>query len=136
MFDFDVSQYWDPNAATSRQQAATGGEDRDTLQALVLYLERSTEELIPEAPAIRALLADVVDRLPEALADQLNAAAFIDSHRLRYSRARSRLSARKENLKSSDAVELQKTEVLKHKAAIDKLNLEPAALDAEATTLR
>jgi chromosome segregation ATPase len=136
MFDFDVSQYWDPNAATSRQQTATGDGDRDILAALILHLERSTEELIPEAPAIRALLADIVDRLPEALADQLNAVAFIDSHRLRFSRARSRLAARKENLKSSDAVELQKAEVLKHKAAIDELNLEPAALDAEATTLR
>jgi chromosome segregation ATPase len=136
MFDFDVSQYWDPNAATSRQQAATGGEDKEILEALVLYLERSTEELIPEAPAIRSLLADVVDRLPEGLADRLNAAAFIDSHRLRFSRARSRLAARKENIKSSDAIELQKTEVLKHKAAIDELTAEPATLDAEATTLR
>ena len=102
----------------------------------MLYLERSTKELISEAPSIRSLITRVVNHLPEELADHLNATAFIDSHRLWFSRARARLAARKEHLKSSGAIDVQKAEVLKHKAAIDALTAEPATLDAKASTLR
>jgi len=101
----------------------------------VLYLERSTKELISEAPSIRSLITRVVNHLPEELADRLNAAAFIDSHRLWFSRARARLAACKEHLKSSGAIDVQKAEVLKHKAAIDALTAELATLDAKASTL-
>jgi predicted nucleic acid-binding Zn-ribbon protein len=102
---------------------------------LVVYLERSTEELMAEAPSVRVLLSDVVDGLPEDLAERLNAAAFLDSHRLRVSKARDRLAARKENIRAVDALELQKAEALKHKAVVDALSAEPVTLDAEAASL-
>ena len=74
------------------------------------------------------MLQELNGVLPEDLANHLNVASLIEVHRIRVSRARERLLARKKQMQVQATLDSNKQQALEEKRKLDTLNQKPAEL--------
>jgi chromosome segregation ATPase len=106
------------------------------LAALLPFLRQSVDDLVKNAEQVRSIFQTVENILPENLVDVLNAASYLDSHRLTLQRARQRIASRAEQKKAVKAFEFRKVMATTHKGNLDRLMEKPSDLKVELEQLK
>jgi chromosome segregation ATPase len=138
IFDFDISQYIGQGATSAERspQLTLADDIKQQLSALLPFLRQSIEDLTKNSEPVRTVFKKLEDVLPEDLVDALNAASYLESHRLIIQRARQRIASRSEQKKTATSLTLHKSMAVNHKNTLEALLAKPSVLKNELAQLK
>lgn len=138
MFSFDINQFIDEEGeeVTSKVLPPPNDNVRAKLVEITDRLGSSLDFLVVSCGLIRARFEETQRQIPDAYADAISPAMYLEQHRLKLERAMQRITDRRERAELETMIQTNQLSIKGEKAKLDEMEADPSSTQVNINRLR